>query len=102
MIKGRLLVYPLVIDLYQLAIRRKFNRVLCEFILTKLEYSGFCFFVGFLHTPQVPPSLLQCLHPSQDLQVEHEELPLHPLPPEYIGNVNVKLKMKTIRRNNFI
>ena len=50
--------------------------------MTRLEDGGFCFFVGFLHTPQVPPSLLQCLHPSQDLQVEHEELPLHPLPPE--------------------
>ena len=93
-------------------VKIRFNSIInpktCKFYiedlkLTRLESDNLLvFFAGFLHTPQVPPSLLQCLHPSQDLQVEHEELPLHPLPPEYIGNVNVKLKMKTIRRNNFI
>jgi hypothetical protein len=68
--------------------------------------TAFFFGCGGAQTPQVPPSLAQCLHPLQFLQALQYSEPLHPLDSQeaisFDGFVCANEEIELMQRNNVI
>jgi hypothetical protein len=54
---------------------------------TPFSFVGDSVFFGGAHTPQVPPSLAQCLQPEQFLQAVQLAVPGQPRPPALMDGV---------------